>query len=269
MLPRTWRQLWVMIVLGVALPVAGPTEVKTDAGLADLGEAWRRFVLEDAAREPALQFPYEHCFRRAAAAYDIPVVLLLALARGESDFDPNARSRANAHGLMQVLWPSTAQHLGIRRLSELYDPCTNVDAGTRYLKELLQYYDDDLHLAVAAYNYGPGRIRKGDLDIPDGAEWYSGYIYRHLNYVLGARNPIRSGGGLRSYVEEGKLGLIMFSEPYRAAAFVDALQEAAPALRLDWFKVDVGRYRVVLLYDGQEDLQSSKRLLAQRGFPVK
>ena len=86
---------------------------------------------------------------------------------------------------MQILWPDTARHLGIYRLSQLYDPCTNIDAGARYLKELLGNYDDNLHLALAAYNYGPSRIAKDGFNIPSGAEWYSGYIYRHLNYVLG------------------------------------------------------------------------------------
>ena len=117
--------------------------------------------------------------------YDLPETLLLAVARGESDFEPTARSKANAHGVMQILWPTTARHLGIYRLSELYDPCTNIDAGARYLKELVARFDGNLHLALAAYNYGPERISADVANIPKGATWYSGYIYRHLDYVLG------------------------------------------------------------------------------------
>ena len=229
--------------------------------------AWRHFLNEAAQTEPSLIYPYELCFRRAAAAHALPLSLLLALARGESDFDASARSHANAHGLMQILWPDTAHHLGIQRLSQLYDPCTNVEAGARYLAELLARYDGDLHRALAAYNYGPKRISRGDGAIPAGAEWYSAYIYRHLGYVLGARNP-RSQPGARAYAEEGKIELAVFAAPYRAAAFVQTLLAAAPSLRLDWFRMDVARFRVVLLYDGSEDLERSRALLVRAGFPL-
>ena len=49
---------------------------------------------------------------------------------------------------------------------------------------------------------------------------------------------------------------------------MNALEEAAPALLLDWFKVDVGRFRVVLLYDGYDDLERSRALLATAGFAL-
>lgn len=91
-------------------------------------------------------------FLVAALEYGLPESLLLAVARGESDCEARARSRANAHGVMQILWPDTAKHLGINRLSDLYEPCTNIDAGARYLKELLARYDGNVHLALAAYN---------------------------------------------------------------------------------------------------------------------
>ncbi len=142
---------------------------------------------------PALDFPYAHCFKRAATAHGLPETLLVAVARGESDFKPRARSKANAYGLMQILWPDTAKHLGLEQLSEVLDPCTNVDAGARYLKELQQRYDGDLNRTLAAYNYGPGRIPVTGGRLPDGAIWYSAYIMRHLDYVL-------HGGGTRQAV---------------------------------------------------------------------
>ncbi len=256
----------VLALIAGASPSGSSARVYT--GGEDLEQAWDRYGTALAGYQPVLRFPYEHCFQRAAAAHDMPIALLLAVARGESDFDPNARSHANAHGLMQILWPDTAHHLGLGRLSELYEPCKNVDAGTRYLKELMRRYDGDLHLAVAAYNYGPRRIPVAARSIPQGAEWYSGYIYGHLQYVIGRRNSASRADGLRDYAEEGQLDLILFGEPYRAAAFVNALEEAAPALRLDWFKVDVGRFRVVLLYDGYDDLERSRALLATAGFAL-
>ena len=153
----------------------------------DPDAAWKNYLRNDTGVEPSYRFPHASCFRAAAATHGLPETLLLAIARGESDFETTARSRANAHGVMQILWPATANHLGIYRLTELYDPCTNIDAGARYLQEMLSRFDGNLHLALAAYNYGPERISADPEDIPSGASWYSAYIFRHLNYVLGDR----------------------------------------------------------------------------------
>ena len=255
-----WLASVRLLVLLVAWLVE-PTSAAAGKSV-DLSKAWRDYLRRDASREPAQSFPYQHCFRRAATRHGLPLALLLAVARGESDFDPNARSHANAHGLMQILWPDTARDLGLKRLSELYDPCKNVDAGTRYLKQLLQHYEGDLHLALAAYNYGPRRIVADARRIPDGARWYSGYIYRHLSYVLG-----RAGRqGKTPYRSEGKLELLVFQQPYRAQAFVQSLKDSQPKLRLDWFRAGSGRFRVLLLYADEPELRASKRMLAQAGF---
>lgn len=227
--------------------------------------AWQDYLKHDTALPPVYRFPHANCFRAAAARYELPETLLLAVARGESDFDATARSKANAHGVMQILWPATANHLGIYRLTRLYDPCTNIDAGTRYLKELMQRFDGNLHLALAAYNYGPERISARPDDIPSGARWYSGYIFRHLNYVLGNREHNRPAGE-HLYSELGHSTLVSFGEPYRAAAFVDRLESRAPELELDWFRKDVGKFSVVLTYADREQFDHSAQLLQQAGF---
>jgi len=231
----------------------------------DLDQAWRDYLQQQAHLEPAYRFPHATCFGVAALEYDLPETLLLAVARGESDFDATARSRANAHGVMQILWPGTARHLGIHRLSELYDPCTNIDAGARYLKEMLQRYDDNLHLALAAYNYGPQRIATDGDAIPSGAAWYSGYIFRHLNYVIGhaASSPAR---GDALYSEFGQSTLVTFGEPYRAAAFIAQLERRAPALSLDWFRRGTGEFEVVMTYADREEFDRSTSLLERAGF---
>ena len=249
-----------LLALAAALALA-PGPGQATAGLA---ERWQSYLERESGADPALEFPYAHCFRRAAGVHDLPETLLLAVARGESNFDVRARSSANAYGLMQILWPGTARHLGFGSLEELFDPCRNVDAGARYLKELLVRYDGDLHLALAAYNYGPGRISTDGAAVPRGAEWYSGYIYRHLRYVLGERRA--PGGG--DWRGEGEIELAVFAAPYRAEAFVEALQIAAPALRLEWFRQDAARFRVVLLYADGGEYDRSRDLLAAAGFPI-
>jgi hypothetical protein len=233
----------------------------------DADVAWQQYLEKDTTLKPSFQFPHASCFRAAAIAYDVPETLLLAVARGESDFDATARSRANAHGVMQILWPGTANDLGIHRLAELYDPCTNIDAGTRYLKQLLKRFDGNLHLALAAYNYGPERIASNTSNIPSGALWYSNYIFRHLNYVLGDRLA-QPRPGEHLYSDLGRSTLVSFAEPYRAAAFVNRLEQRSPELQLDWFRKGVGEFSVVLIYEDREHFQNSARLLASAGFPL-
>jgi hypothetical protein len=231
----------------------------------ELNASWHDYASNQTSIEPVYKFPHATCFRISAEEHDLPESLLLAVARGESDFEETARSRANAHGVMQILWPGTAKHLGIHRLSDLYDPCTNIDAGARYLKELLNTYDGNLHLALAAYNYGPGRISKNGETIPNGAVWYSGYIYRHLSYVLG------SGGTSKPppdtlYSDIGQSTLLTFGEPYRAEAFIERLEKNAPEISLDWFRRGTGEFEVVMTYMDREEFDRNARQLVSSGF---
>jgi len=236
-------------------------------GAGELDAAWQMYRNEQAHLEPAYRFPHALCFDVAALEHGLPETLLLAVARGESDFEATARSKANAHGVMQILWPGTARHLGIHRLSELYDPCTNIDAGARYLKEMLARYDDNLHLALAAYNYGPQRISTDGSNVPSGASWYSGYIYRHLNYVLG-NGTAQPARGDALYSEIGQSTLVTFGEPYRAAAFIARLEQRAPSLSLDWFRRGTGEFEVVMTYADRDDFDRSASLLRSAGFRV-
>jgi hypothetical protein len=251
-----------LLLIACLLSIASAATVKD---ITDPNMAWQDYLANDTHIESSYRFPHATCFKAAALAHDLPHTLLLAVARGESDFEATARSKANAHGVMQILWPATANHLGIYRLSDLYDPCTNIDAGARYLKELVERYDGNVHLALAAYNYGPERISKNGNGIPAGAEWYSSYIFRHLNYVLGdSINKTRNNNYL--YSELGRSTLVSFGEPYRAKAFVTNLEQASPGLRLDWFRKGVGKFAVVLIYEDRNDFDKSASLLRQAGF---
>jgi len=257
------RQIPVLLTLlaSAAVAATGPAD---PASL-----AWKRYLATETGIEPDMSFPHAACFRAAARDHGLPETLLLAVARGESDFEATARSHANAHGVMQIRWPQTAQHLGVHRLSALYDPCTNIDAGARYLKELMGRYDGDLHLALAAYNYGPGRISPNATAIPSGAAWYSAYIYRHLDYVLGDRRNDRSGPSLYSAL--GRTTLVSFAEPYRAAAFVERVEDslADDALQIDWFRRDVGRFDVVFTYADKTAYEDGAKRLTGIGFPLR
>ena len=100
--------------------------------------------------------PYRELVQAAAARYNVDADLITSVIAVESNFDPKALSRKNARGLMQLL-PETAARLGVQ---DIYDPQENIDAGTRYLRELLEKYNNNLALALAAYNAGPDRVEQ-------------------------------------------------------------------------------------------------------------
>jgi soluble lytic murein transglycosylase-like protein len=88
--------------------------------------------------------------REAAERHNMDPALLKAVISTESGWNPQARSRKGAVGLMQLI-PETAQRFGV---GNPYDPAQNVEAGTTYLKSLLDRYDGDLNKSLAAYNAG-------------------------------------------------------------------------------------------------------------------
>lgn len=95
-------------------------------------------------------------FEEAADKYNVPVELLKAVGKAESGFDTNAVSRCGAQGVMQLM-PKTAESLGV---TDSFDPEQNIMGGAKYLKELLERYDGDTKLALAAYNAGSGNVAK-------------------------------------------------------------------------------------------------------------
>lgn len=119
----------------------------------------------------------------AADRYGLPRQLVRSVMAAESGFDPRALSPKGAVGLMQLM-PVTAQTLGV----DPADPAQNVDAGTRYLRDLLLKYDGQLWHALAAYNAGPEALEKYHNQIPPYRETllYIERIDRDLKRAAGA-----------------------------------------------------------------------------------
>jgi soluble lytic murein transglycosylase-like protein len=126
---------------------------------------------------PHVRRRYGAVVRDVAARYGIEAALLHAVISVESGYNARAVSRRGAAGLMQLM-PQTAQRFGV---ADVFDPAENVRAGALYLAELLKLFDNDLRLALAAYNAGEAAVLKYGKRIPPYRET-AAYVPRVLEF---------------------------------------------------------------------------------------
>lgn len=133
---------------------------------------------------------YDSLFAEAADRCGVNAALIKAVCYAESSFRPGAVSGAGAMGLMQLM-PYTADALGVE---DPYDPEQSVDGGVRLIASLLDRFDGDALLAIAAYNCGPGGVTSRgitDLSDPEQRSWLpsetQGYLERIENYLNAAQ----------------------------------------------------------------------------------
>lgn len=121
---------------------------------------------------------YSKYIHRAASKYELEPELIKAVIKTESNGNHRAISRKGAKGLMQLM-PSTARDMNV---SNPFDPEENIEGGTRYLKYLLERFNGNMTLALAAYNSGPGTVEKyGNIPPIDETRQYVKRIFNLYN----------------------------------------------------------------------------------------
>lgn len=119
---------------------------------------------------------------QAARDNGLDPLLLHAVIRAESGYNPNALSVKGASGLMQLL-PVTGKRYGVK---DLFDPRENVRGGAKYLKDLLALFENDLELALAGYNAGEGSVIRAGKKIPNFRETLA-YVPKVLEFYRAAQ----------------------------------------------------------------------------------
>jgi hypothetical protein len=129
--------------------------------------------------------PYGDLIHATAQRYGLNPALIAAVARAESAFQPGAVSNKGARGLMQLM-PATASRFGVDRY-RVHDPAANIDAGSRYLRFLVDKFQGKLDLVLAAYNSGEGTVQRyGGVPPYRETREYIRRIYR----TLGLDQPV-------------------------------------------------------------------------------
>ena len=185
---------------------------------------------------------------------------VLAVARGESFFDPKARSAKGALGIMQIM-PETAGDYGMGP-DLLLDPATNIDVGVHLLSDLYKRFKDP-YLTLAAYYCGPGGVEKGSGKVGESCDEYVRYIHSHLKTIVAdAQNGnVIDQEGLKRFI------LARFDNFLDCRNFIGFIKNRIDGLRLDSFRKEVPhddyvryQYQVLVSYRNKGE---KERICAQ------
>lgn len=137
------------------------------------------------ACKPSAEAAANGLIRQVGRESGVNPALLHAVVRAESCYDPKAVSKAGAAGLMQLM-PATSARFGV---TDRFDPLQNLRGGAAYLSWLLEHFDGDVRLVLAAYNAGEGAVRKHRGGIPPYRETQT-YVAKVMAYYLDSLHAI-------------------------------------------------------------------------------
>jgi len=139
---------------------------------------WNMYLKEEAPAKAAPR-SYQDIIRHHANSYRLEEALVKAVIKVESDYQPRTVSKKGAQGLMQLI-PETAKEL---RVNNPFDPSENIRGGSEYLRKMLDLFNNDIEMALAAYNSGPNTVKRyGGIPPYDETRNYVKKVKRYLNY---------------------------------------------------------------------------------------
>jgi hypothetical protein len=166
------------LVTGQDLSVTNSNSDQIDLPINFLEKTIIHLTLASEELEPLIT-PYDHLIKVACRKHALNPALIKAIIHAESHFDPLAVSPKGAIGLMQLA-PKTVKELGIK---DPFNPKYNIDGGVRYLKDLLDAFEGDQKLALAAYNAGPTQVYRHNGVPPfQDTEKYLKRVFRYIAY---------------------------------------------------------------------------------------
>ena len=147
---------------------------------------YNMYLKEGATNKPGKQ-SYLEIIHRHATSYDLEEALVKAVIKVESDYQPRIVSRKGAQGLMQLI-PETARDLQVQNP---FDPYENIRGGSEYLRKMLDLFDNDVELALAAYNSGPTTVQRyGGIPPYNETRNYVEKVKRYLDYYRQAGDTL-------------------------------------------------------------------------------
>ena len=169
-----------VLIMKTPRPAPAPAMASADAPAA-------ASIRPAAYRVPHAGKHYGDMIARVAREQQVDPALLHAVVTVESGYNPRARSPKGATGLMQLM-PATAKRYGV---TDIHDPVQNLSGGARYLRDLLGMFNNNLRLAIAAYNAGEGAVMKSGNAIPPYAETRA-YVPKVLHHYERHRAAART-----------------------------------------------------------------------------